>query len=687
MNIITHDYETHWAADYTLSKMSPLEYVMDPRFQLISCTIKVNDQPTVCHFGEANIRAAFARQDIANSALLAHNNSGFDSYITAYKLGLKPKTWLCTLAMARPIHAKTTGLSLARLVAHYGLGTKNNAILLSTKGKRLEDFTPSELADMATYNIEDTDQCWELFKILRAETDSQELWQIDMTTRMRTEPAFVLDRELLERAAREEAQAKRESILKLAEMLGIDVLAKESAIAVFGADDVSNEDEVVEDVRAQLASASKFSEILVRRGVAVPMKPSPTNPDKEVPALAKTDQGFIDLQEHDDEIVACAARTRLQVKSTLLETRIGKLLTAARLAGGKLPVPIRYYGADTTGRDSGEEYNMLNLPRVNPKSPKRSDALRMSLKAPPGHKIIVADQSNIELRINHTLWKVKSSMDLWKRSPTADLYRADAAITHNCKPEEVTFDQRQLAKIKQLGLGFGAAAETFRQVAKNPPYNVDLSVQYRYATVEELAGLEARGNLGTVRADDQGFGMLFDRDPAAEAVQDWRMRYQSIVRGWYRCNDAIEYILAGRVMNIDPWDHCATCPEGIILPDKRIIRYPELRREADKKTGREEWVYGRGQHKARIYGGKVVENIVQALARTTIAGYTMDFFKATGRRPAVRPYDELVYVVPEDEAEALLALLQSIMRTPPAWWPNLVVWSEGGISDTYGTAK
>ena len=50
-------------------------------------------------------------------------------------------------------------------------------------------------------------------------------------------------------------------------------------------------------------------------------------------------------------------------------------------------------------------------------------------------------------------------------------------------------------------------------------------------------------------------------------------------------------------------------------------------------------------------------------------------------------HDELVYVVPEDEAELMLDIVQEVMRTPPTWWPELVTWSEGDIADTYGDEK
>jgi hypothetical protein len=62
-------------------------------------------------------------------------------------------------------------------------------------------------------------------------------------------------------------------------------------------------------------------------------------------------------------------------------------------------------------------------------------------------------------------------------------------------------------------------------------------------------------------------------------------------------------------------------------------------------------------------------------------------FLETGRRPALEVYDELVYIVEEDHAEDFLDVLQGRMRQPPAWWPELVTWSEGDIADSYGDAK
>jgi hypothetical protein len=127
-------------------------------------------------------------------------------------------------------------------------------------------------------------------------------------------------------------------------------------------------------------------------------------------------------------------------------------------------------------------------------------------------------------------------------------------------------------------------------------------------------------------------------------------------------------------------------PEGLQTP-KGVIRYPNLRTEVNEETGRSEFVYGEGRNKARIYAGKIVENIVQHLARNVIADNALDVQSELGLIPALMVHDELVYVVPEAEAQDTLDSVQRIMRTPPTWWPELLTWSEGDIADTYGAAK
>lgn len=952
MDIITIDFESFWSTEYSLSKMSPLEYVLGDQFETISCSIKVNHYPTDVFFGHDKVSRAFASiQDrISRGLLVAHNMSGFDAYVCAYVYGLRPRMWGCTQAMARPVFAKTVGLSLAKLVEHFRLGRKNNAVLMQTKGKHLADFTEAELEDMKTYNREDTDQCYALFQQLKPYMSAKEMWQVDALTRMRVEPKFQVDTNLLETALSVERDQKRKHVLSLARTMRTTP-GLECSDAVRTADTVETLEEAV---RADLASAPKFSALLVALGAEVPTKISPTNPDKEIPALAKSDEAFIALQEHDNPLVAAAARARLAVKSTLLETRINKFLTAAKMTGGTLPVPLRYAGADTTGRDSGEEYNCLtaghevltpngwvaietwtvdqpilqwwpdgrldwcrtagkveyehegevvemrgplarcvatpdhrvprltpagaltertagwiadhsridgipiggtfvggasaltpdqvrllvatsadgceakkslrwgfrkqrkirrlqalltacgldekvrtydyrtkpgghwvavlhygrapdwlrkgfgpwildlsresldalidelpfwdgmqhstsgntcffssdadqakwvstamhlsgrggcvgvrskgrfdvyerssvrtsatgtrvlfsgtvycpqvdssfflvrydgaihvtgncqNLPRIGG-APRTSDALRNSMRAPKGCAVVVADLSGIELRVNHFLWQVASSMQLFQEDAEGDLYKDFAAKRYGVGVSEVDKTQRQMGKVAHLGLGFGAGAPTFRVFAKTQ------------------------------------YGLVIPEDEAVTVVDEWREAYAAIVQGWKSCNKAIARIQSGTEEAVDPWGLVHTCKEGLRLPSGRLIRYPDLRVETDGTwpdgRPRRSAFYAHGRHKARLTGPKMDENIVQALARDKICDDALEFYRASKLYPQLRVHDELVYVVPESEAQSVLDEVQKIMRTPPKWWPELITWSEGDIAPTYGAAK
>jgi DNA polymerase III epsilon subunit-like protein len=659
MRLLTVDVESFWDTDYSLSRMSPLEYVMHPRFELQMMSIKYDDLPTDVFVGK-EIEPVCRKIKWDEHMVVGHNLSGFDAYVLAYRLGIRPRMWGCTLAMARPLYAKQSGLSLDALCRFLGIGRKSDTAsqaLVQTKGKRLANFTQAELNALITRNREDADLDRELFRRLRPHFPGAELWQIDAIIRMRTEPRFVLDTDVLDTAASIERSNKHKAVLDLARKLGVSTTDEDG--------ESISEDAIYEHVRAQLASAQQFSDLLERLGVEVPLKPSPKDPNKLIPALAKTDEAFLALQEDPDETVAAAARCRLAVKSTLLETRIEKFKTAGTLAGGRLPIPLRFCGADTTGRDSGEEYNPQNMTRIDPDRPKTSDALRLSLRAEKDHLIGVSDQSNIELRVNHFLWKVPSSMQLYQADPAkADLYRAFAADSlFLIPPEKIIKSQRQVGKVAQLGLGFGAGAVTFQRVAR------------------------IQGGIKMPLQPVEGEDTL----SASQVVQAWRGAYDPIVQGWKTCGRALRAIALGHEQAVDPWGLVHTCREGLVLPSGRLIRYPDLREEEDGKwpDGRPKrsWFYAHGRHKARLTGPKVCENIVQALARDSIFDCAVEFFRRTQLRPILRVHDELVYMFLARLAQELLQELQAVMRTPPKWWPQLVVWSEGDVAESYGLAK
>jgi len=318
-----------------------------------------------------------------------------------------------------------------------------------------------------------------------------------------------------------------------------------------------------------------------------------------------------------------------------------------------MPIPLRYYGADTTGRFSGTlKLNAQNLPRVNPKKPQIADVLRKSLRAPEGYKVVVADLSGIELRINHFLWQEPESMAVFQQDPKADLYVLFAAKLFNKPVDSITKDERQLAKVAQLGLGYGVGHLKFKDVARL---------------------------MGGITLEDQ---------EARTTTNTWRGTYQKIVQGWDACNQALAVIHDKKsILPIDPWGMCVATSHGIKLP-RGSIRYPGL--HAEHGVRRMEWYYGSGRSRAKIYGAKITENLVQSLARHVLTDAILDINKTKLGREyplAHQVHDELIYVVRDGDADEMLDLVQARLRTPPTWWPELVTWSEGAIGQTYGDAK
>lgn len=628
------DFETYWSKDFSLGKLTAIEYVTDPQFEVVSVSIKIGyDGDTEVLFGYSDIAARFAEIDWDHAYAIGHNMSEFDALVLSWTFGIRPRMWGCTLAMARPLHAKSAGGSLKALAKHYGLPDKGDLEATNTKGKRLADFTDDEIEAMREYNRLDTELCCGLWLALLNEptTTSRELRLIDMTIRMLVEPQLKADTAMLDKGLDLEGKRKAKMLDDLAARLDTDS----------------------ESLKTTLASTGKFKKLMLELGVTLPTKTSPTT-GKEIPALAKTDQGMTDLLDHEDERVAMAAAVRLDVRSTILESRMGRFKAMGDAAGGMMPIPLRYYGADTTGRWSGTmKSNMQNLPGVNPKERKLSDVLRCSMRAPEGYKVVVVDLSGIELRVNHVLWQVPSSVRLYQQDPEADLYKAFASALYNKPEDQITKTERKLAKVAQLGLGFGAGAGAFQNVAR-------------------LMG---------------GFELTLDE--AQDIVDQWRQAYTEITQGWRKCHQALDWIYAGVHEPVDPKGLVVTAPHGFDTPVGQI-RYPDLRQEINEDTGKTEWVYGHGRKQARIYAGKIDENLVQHLARNVMADNILAFAKTDlGRKYplAHTVHDEVVYVVKDEDAKAVHDELIRIMSTPPTWWPELVTTAEGDIAQSYGAAK
>ena len=425
MDILTLDFETFYSKEFSLSKMTTEAYVNDFRFEVIGVAVKRNNEATQWFTGTFEETAEwFTQFDWDNSLVVAHN-AMFDGAILGWRFGIHPKAIICTLSMARALHAVSVGGSLAALSEYYELGKKGTEVH-DALGKRRLDFSEAEINAYGGYCVNDVELTYTLFNAMKPKFTTAELKLIDITIRMYTAPQLLLDKAELEAHLIEVQQQKEQLLLDCG---------------------ISKED---------LMSNQKFATVLESFGVEPPMKLN--SKGVETYAFAKTDDGFKALAEHDDVRVQTIVAARLGTKSTLEETRTQRFIEIADrpLRYGLLPVPLLYYGARTGRWSATDKVNLQNLPRKS--------RLKKAIVAPEGYVIVGADLSAIELRLGLAFGGQMDKVEALGRG--VDLYKDFASTVYNIPYDTVDDTQRFMGKTAQLSLIYGTGHNKLRQQTK-----------------------------------------------------------------------------------------------------------------------------------------------------------------------------------------------------------------------------
>ena len=620
MNLITIDFETFYDVGFSLSNLTTEEYIRDPKFQVVGFAVKVDDGKTKWYSGShEELKAELDKIDWDNSLLVCHNML-FDGAILSFIYNITPKIYLDTLCMARAIHGTNAGGSLAYLSKHYNLGEKGTEVL-DAKGKRLEDFQPHELHRYGQYCINDTELTYKLFQVLSKDFPHDELKLIDITIRMFTEPLLEVNDGLLITRL-EELKIETQELLQ-------GLMAR-------------LECEDVESVRKKLASNKQFAELITELGAVVPMKESVTT-GKQTFALAKTDQGFIDLQGHEDSFIQELCAVRLGTKSTIEKTRIERFIGVGARNKGRLPIPLKYYGAHT-GRWSGsDKVNFQNLPSRDA----RKKTLKQAVVAPYGHKVINCDSSQIEARI--LVWlSGQEDVTQWY-AEGRDVYCEFASKVYNRKIDKRNKVERAVGKTCILGLGYGTGAAKLQNVLK------------------------------------LGAGVEFDEAECKRLVQVYRNMNNKVTDFWQTCENALQDLVywpeGKEPYYLDKHNTLLVDKEGIKFPNGLYIRYPDL--HVDTSESNKRYLYKKRYNmQVTIWGGSVTENVVQALARIVIGEQMIDINEKY--RPALTVHDAVVCVLPDEEVESGTKYIENIMSIAPEWADGLPIACESGVADNYG---
>lgn len=393
--------------------------------------------------------------------------------------------------------------------------------------------------------------------------------------------------------------------------------------------------------KKDLMSNKKFAELLLAQGVTPPKKISLTT-GKETFAFAKTDEGLKQLLDHDNRVVQTLVSARLGVKSTLEETRTERLMAIADR--GPLPIPLRYYAAHTGRWGGDDKVNMQNLPR--------GSLLKSAILPPNKHVFIDYDSSQIEARTLAWLAGQDDLVDAFERNE--DVYKIMASAIYAKDKDNVTKEERFVGKTAILGCGYGMGAVRFSNQLKN-------------------------------------FGVDLEEDKCQHIINVYRSTYPKIPELWRKASDALNNMISdstyafgcGDLLLVDGKD-------GVVLPNGMKLRYPNIRKEEDPdREGSLQIFYdakqGRALVKNKIYGGKLIENVCQALARIIIGEQLL---KVSERYKVVMAvHDSICCVAKVTEAEEAVKYVSDCMKYTPEWAAGLPLNCDGSYGYSYGDCK
>lgn len=621
------DAETYYDKQYSLRNMSPAEYILDPRFELI--LVSVCDMDGKPYYMDARQFERWLAQQNPEELCIVTFNSLFDMCILSYRYGFVPKLMIDVLGMCRAKLAKDSrSLSLESVAKLLGVGTKGTEVvhaLGKTAGMMKADGTFDKYGE---YCCNDTDMTRSIFKGLYPTYPKREFLVMDLVLRCAVQPQFKLNADLLHTHLHWVRQQKQLLMDKIETHLDAD--------------------------RSVLMSNERFADVLRKLGVEPPTKISKATGEITY-AFAKTDEDFTDLLEHDDPYVQALVAARLGVKSTLEETRCERLIKVSQLTKdgkewAKLPVPLKYSGAHTHRLSGDWKWNLQNLPRPDARNP-AAGRIREALEAPKGHVVLAVDSSQIECRMTAWFCGASKLVQIFadKGDPYCDLatkiFKQD--VTKTDKPRRFVGKQTRLGSI--YGLGPPRFMVQVRSDARKQ--NVDIDVDLALA--------------------QECIKIARESDPEIPAM--WKKLGQAL---WQMMNE--DYY----------WEYkCVKFKyQEIVLPSGLSLYYKDLKYDEDLQT----FTF---QHQGRIKyinGPKVLENIIQSLARIVIMDAAVDLKKdleMLGVTLALQAHDELVYIVPEDIVKVVQERVLYQMRVRPSWAPELPLDAEANYGKNYAETK
>ncbi|MBS5945067.1 MAG: DNA polymerase [Peptoniphilus harei] len=427
-------------------------------------------------------------------------------------------------------------------------------------------------------------------------------------------------------------------------------------------------------------SAIKFDEILreenMDRAIGLTGLENPNSPMQLKEWLNKKGLEIDSLDKKDVESALKNAegdiKEVLELRQELSKSSVRKYDAMKNVKGkdNRARGLIQFYGANRTGRYSGRLIQVQNLRRNNLKdldlarslvknrdyetmeilyeSPSDilSQLIRTAFIAKEGTRFIISDFSAIEARVLAWLAGEQWVLDAFENGE--DIYCRTASRMFGVPVEKhgVNGHLRQKGKIATLACGYQGA----------------------------LGALKAMG----------GIEMGLSEDELQSIVDSWREANPNIVSLWWDIDSVVKRVVKTRTK--EKYKSLVISYEkGILfieLPSKRRLAYPKAKIGTNRFGGEsivyEGIVVGNKWDKIESYGGKFVENIVQAIARDILAEAMMRLEKK-GFNIVMHIHDEVVI---ESDSSSIEEINQ-IMSLVPSWAPGLILDADGFESEFY----
>jgi DNA polymerase len=269
--------------------------------------------------------------------------------------------------------------------------------------------------------------------------------------------------------------------------------------------------------------------------------------------------------------------------------------------------------------------------------------LKSCICAPEGHTLIEADSAQIEARV--LAW-LAGQADLVKAFENGeDVYKKMAAAIYGVKESEVTKEQRFIGKTTILGAGYGMGAVKFRDQLK-------------------------------------GMGVEADEEECQRIIRVYRGTNKGITTLWRQAQDALMGMYQGYsnplgrqgVLTVEAVN------QAVRLPSKLLMRYDDL--QATQGERGPQFTYKTRRGRINIYGGKVIENVCQAIARCVMAEQMLLISKKY--RVLLTVHDSVVCCVSDTKVDEAAAYVAQCMQWTPDWAAGLPLNGDVELGKNYG---